>query len=151
MLYYINERKPIYSEELINEQVIYGERIKKKIAYCIFSDVQRNRNFDTDPYIKVYNAINQISATEVIRISMRTGAPLSTEHRNLGKDSGKKRLKFTKEVAEFLQNSMLKYPNLHKYPDNITTVYDAIYYDITQMIGSCKKYPIPNFMENIEK
>lgn len=151
MIYYINNEKPIYSKEILIEQLIYGERIKKKNSYCIFSDVQNNRNFKYDPYIKIYNALNQYNATEVTRISMKTGSPLPTEHENKGKDAGKKRLKFTKEVAEFLQNAMLKFPNLHNYPDNIQTVYDAIYYDIIQMIGNCIKYPIPNFMENIEK
>ena len=152
MIYYVNNEKPIYGEELINEQLVYGERIKKKVAYCIFSDAQSGRNFEYDPYIKVYNAMNQNDATEVIRVSMKTGSPLPTEHKNSGKDKGKKRLKFTKEVAEFLQNAMLKYPNLYNdYPDYIKTVYDGIYFDIIRVCGSCIKYPIPNFMENIEK
>ena len=150
MIYYINNEKPIYSEEILIEQLIYGERIKKKNSYCIFSDVQNNRNFKYDPYIKIYNNINQSKAIEVARIYMKTGAPLSTDHRNMNKDAGKTRLKFTKEVAQFLQDAMLKYPNEYDYPDNVKTVYDGIYYDIKRVCGSCIKYPIPNFMENIE-
>ena len=150
MIYYINNEKPIYSEEILIEQLIYGERIKKKNSYCIFSDVQNNRNFKYDPYIKIYNNINQSKAIEVARIYMKTGAPLSTDHRNMNKDVGKTRLKFTKEVAQFLQDAMLKYPNEYDYPDNVKTVYDGIYYDIKRVCGSCIKYPIPNFMENIE-
>ena len=150
MIYYVNNEKLIYSEELINEQLVYGERIKKKVAYCIFSDAQNGRNFEYDPYIKVYNALNQNNATELVRVSMRTGAPLPQEHTNKGKDAGKKRLKFTKEVAEFLQKAMNEYPNMYEYPDYIKTVYDGIYYDISRRITNYTKYPIPNFMENIE-
>jgi hypothetical protein len=81
---------------------------------------------------------------------MRTGAPLPTDHRNTNKDAGKKRLRFTKEVAEFLTKAMNQFPNEYDYPDDIKTVYDGIYYDIMRVCGSCIKYPIPNFMENIE-
>lgn len=150
MIYYINNEKPIYREEILIEQPVYSEKVGNRKAYCIFSDPQIGRNFEYDPYIKIYNNINQLKATEVARISMKTGAPLSTDHRNMNKDAGKTRLKFTKEVAQFLQDAMLKYPNEYDYPDNVKTVYDGIYYDIKRVCGSCIKYPIPNFMENIE-
>ena len=150
MLYYINNEKLIYSEEILIEQPVYSEKVGKKKAYCIFSDPQIGRNFEYDPYIKIYNNINQSKAAEVARISMRTGAPLPTDHRNTNKDVGKKRLRFTKEVAEFLTKAMNQFPNEYNYPDNIKTVYDGIYYDIMRVCGSCIKYPIPNFMENIE-
>ena len=152
MIYNIYEGKEIFNQEIITEQSVYGKTVKKNRSYCIFSDPQIGRNFEYDPYIKVYNALNQNNATELVRVSMKTGSPLPTEHKNSGKDKGKKRLKFTKEVAEFLQNAMLKYPNLYNdYPDYIKTVYDGIYFDIMRVCGSCIKYPIPNFMENIEK
>ena len=136
----------------LNEQTIYRGR-EKKNNYSIFSDVQRGRNFGKDPYIKVYNSFDQKKATEVARISMRTGAPLSTEHTNKGKDGGKGRLKFSKEVASFLTNAMMQKPNAHNYPNYIETVYDAIYYDIDEKLHNEEdiiKYPIPNFMENVE-
>ena len=150
MIYNIYEGKEIFNQEIITEQLVYGKTVKKNRSYCIFSDPQIGRNFEYDPYIKVYNALNQNSATELVRVSMRTGAPLPHEHTNKGKDAGKKRLKFTKEVAEFLQKAMTEYPNLYKYPDYIKNVYDGIYYDISRRITNYTKYPVPNFMENIE-
>ena len=146
--------KPIFYDEYfdnLNEQVIHKGKTKKN-KYCIFSDVQENRNFGVDPYIKIYNALNQTSATAVARISMKTGAPLPTDHRNREKDGGKDRLRFTKDVAEFLTKAMMEKPNAYDYPDDIKTVYDAIYYDIDQRLSHEKwtKFPIPNFMENIE-
>ena len=139
------------SEEL-NEQTVYRGKGKKN-NYSIFSDVQIGRNFGVDPYIKVYNGLDQNKATEVVRVSMKTGAPLPTEHTNSGKDGGKGRLKFSKEVAKFLTDAMMDKPNAYKYPDSIKTVYDAIYYDIKRGIGNNEKfiqYPIPDFMENVE-
>ena len=150
MIYNIYEGKEIFNQEIITEQSVYGKTVKKNRSYCIFSDPQIGRNFEYDPYIKVYNALNQNNATELVRVSMRTGAPLPQEHTNKGKDAGKKRLKFTKEVAEFLQKAMNEYPNMYEYPDYIKTVYDGIYYDISRRITNYTKYPIPNFMENIE-
>ena len=82
---------------------------------------------------------------------MRTGAPLPTEHTNSGKDGGKRRLKFSKEVAKFLTDAMDKpYESNSRYPDNVKTIYDAIYRDIEDVCGRCIKYPVPNFMENVE-
>ena len=149
----------IYSndeEELLDEQLIYtNEKAKDKDKYCIFSDAQSGRNFDKDPYIKVYDGPNQKDAKSVARISMRTGAPLPTDHSNTRKDAGKKRLRFTKSVAKFLTDAMMEKPNLNvnHYPKYITTVYDAIYYDIEEVVedkSTVIRYPIPNFMENIE-
>ena len=97
MIYHVDNEKLIYSEELINEQLVYGERIKKKVAYCIFSDAQSGRNFEYDPYIKVYNAMNQNDATEVIRVSMKTGSPLSTEHKILVRIKERKDLNLQKK------------------------------------------------------
>ena len=150
MIYNIYEGKEIFNQEIITEQLVYEKTVKKNRSYCIFSDPQIGRNFEYDPYIKVYNALNQNNATELVRVSMRTGAPLPQEHTNKGKDAGKKRLKFTKEVAEFLQKAMNEYPNMYEYPDYIKTVYDGIYYDISRRITNYTKYQIPNFMENIE-
>lgn len=153
MIYYINSNEhPIYNhEEKINEQSIYNITYKKNKGFLIFSDVQANRNFETNPYIKVYNSASQKAAKSVVRISMVTGAPLPTEHTNSGRDAGKTRLKFTKEVAEFLDKAMDEFPNCYIYPSEIKTVYDAIYYDIQRAGINCIKYPKPNFMENIEK
>jgi hypothetical protein len=143
--------KLIYSNEILDEQTIYSNKVKRQ-EFCIFSDPQLGRNFEKDPYIKVYNNKNKEDAIELVRVSMKTGAPLSNEHTNRDRDAGKKRLKFTKAVAEFLQNAMLDTPNRYTYPSyaNVKTVYDGIYYDIFRLCGKCTKYPIPNFMENIE-
>ena len=146
--------KPIFYDEYfdnLNEQTIYKGRTKKN-KYCIFNDAQEGRNFGTDPYIKVYNDLNQKSATAVARISMRTGAPLPTDHRNREKDGGKDRLRFTKDVADFLTKAMNEKPNAYNYPEYVKTVYDAIYYEIDRTLEHEEwiKYPIPNFMENIE-
>lgn len=113
--------------------------------------MQTNRNFETNPYIKVYNNLTQKDATAVVRISMVSGAPLPTEHTNRNRDGGKTRLKFTKEVAEFLRVAMNEAPNCYNYPSEVKTVYDAIYYDIDRAGIKCNKFPVPNFMENIEK
>lgn len=152
MIYFIPNNHAIYNcEEIITEQSIYNNSVKKNKGYLIFSDVQVNRNFEINPYIKVYNNLTQKAATAVVRISMVTGGPLTNEHTNHDKDVGKSRLKFTKEVAKFLEDAMNKAPNCYKYPPEIKTVYDAIYYDINRAGINCNKFPIPNFMENIEK
>ncbi len=151
MLVVINQNEPkliFKQEEFQNEGAIYKGKGKKTI-YCIFSDAQPNRNFDKDPYIKVYNNSEQKKATEVLRISMKDGRPIY--HRNRDKDAGKKDMKYTKELAQFLTDSMDK-PHCADISDkNIVTVYDAIYYFISLYYSNYIKYPIPDFMEAYKK
>jgi hypothetical protein len=125
------------------------QEIYKKNKYCIFSDSQPNRNFDTDPYIKVYNNTDQNKATHVLRVSMKDGRAIY--HRNSGKDAGKKDLKYTKELANFLKDAMDK-PHCADIPRaDIITVYDAIYYYISEDYKTYIQYPVPNFTEVYNK
>ena len=134
----------------LNEAVIYKEMISKKQGYCIFSDPQNDRDFELDPYIKIYNKMDQKSATELIRVSMKTGKLVY--HKNRYKDAGKTNLKFTKEVCDFLIEALPKrYIGNGRYPEG-ATIYDVIYIDIDNAIGhKCERYPIPDFTKSIQK
>ena len=150
MITIVNESDLLFRQnEQLDEAVIYRGSSKKN-NYCIFSDVQKNRNFDKDPYIKVYNNSEQKRATEVIRISMKDGRAIY--HRNTEKDAGKKDLRYTKELAKFLTDAMNQPHCSNQIKDpNVITVYDAIYYSIGDMYVDYIKYPIPNFMEAYNK
>jgi len=155
MICYLDDKsKKIYDnrEDFLNESLVFKGNDKKK-KYCIYSDPQRGRNFETNIYIKVYDSFDQNSAKNLIRISMKTGKEVPNEHANTGIDAGKGYLKYTKSVANFLQNAMNKpYQGNHSnVPDNVKTVYDMIYHEAeTTCDGRCIKYPIPNFEEGIK-
>lgn len=151
MITIINESDLVFKQiKLSNDVAVYKGKYKKN-NYCIFSDAQPGRNFETDPYFKVYNNMEQDKATEVLRISLKDGRPIY--HRNKGKDGGKKDMKYTKELAQFLTDSMNQ-PHCAKGINNqsVITVYDALYYYIADICkGEYIQYPIPNFLEAYKK
>lgn len=144
--YPLNKKDPIYFEEIqLDETTVYQGHTKKN-SYCIYSDPQPGRNFEHDPYIKIYNNTNKYKAKDLVRVSMKTGKVI--KHDNVDKDAGKGDLTFDKEVCEFLIKALPKaYTGNHPtYPDSVVTVYDAIYYEIDEI---CKtkvtRHPIPDF------
>lgn len=137
----------LYQEEVLDEVVVYKNKSKGSNGYCIFSDVQETRPFDTDPYIKVYNNVNKHQASGLCRVSMKTGEAIPP-HTNSGKDAGKKNIPLSKEMAKFLNDAMDKPHCAKGLPDDVITVYDAIYYYIGQQFPNYIKYDKPVFKES---
>ena len=136
--------------EIADDATVYKGKYKKN-NYCIFSDAQPGRNFDTDPYFKVYNSSEQNKATEVLRISLKDGR--AVYHKNRDKDAGKKDMRYTKELAQFLTDAMDQPHCSNGVNDpSAITVYDALYYFIADVCdGKYIKYPVPNFLEAYKK
>lgn len=149
-IYNFNEREekdPIYSEEIqLNETTVYQGEYKNQ-SYCIYSDPQKGRNFEYDPYIKIYNNALKYKATALVRISMKTGKVVPN-HSNINRDAGKGDLTFDKNVCNFLIKALPKhYTGSHSdYPATVVTVYDAIYYEMNNVSEvEIPRYPIPDF------
>ena len=117
MIYYFSNEICLFKEEVLDEVKFYGRKGTKYSIYIDF-DKDDGRNFFQDPYIKIYDGINEVNSKSCIRIFLRDG--YTTVHR------GKKELKITATIADWINRAMDE-PSLYSYTGEQFTVREAIW------------------------
>lgn len=107
----LNETKCLYRNE-------NSKKFKSLGSFSIHIDASRNRDFEKDPYIKIYDNADYKKATASARISMKTGKILNPHQDGFGD------LKLTKRMLDDI-DSIMKEKSTNKEYDE--SVYDAFY------------------------
>ena len=143
MIVLITDEIELYSEMVnLNEDVVYNAN-KDKYIIAIDPSPTYRKALLKDPYFKVYEGNSYRTAERDIRFHIKDG--LSDKHKD-----GKKELKVTNKLIDWIAETMSKPTTLKKYSG--ITVYDAIWkvlYECASSDPIIEYVPLDEFLRRL--